>query len=172
MKRLLLHICCGPCATHSVELLSRDYAVTGFFSNSNIAPRSEYGQRLASAQLLAGSLGFPMIEDAYDHEAWLETVAGLENEPEGGARCERCFVFNLARAAQYATDHGFELFTTTLSISPHKDTPTLFRVGRELGPFLEIDLKQQDGFRRSIELSRELGLYRQDYCGCEFSREL
>lgn len=167
---LLLHICCAPCATHAVRRLGETHAVTGFFSNSNISPREEYEKRLENARRLAAVCRIPLVEDAYDHDAWLAAVKGLEDEPERGRRCEVCFRFNLARAAAYAAAHGFDRFTTTLTISPHKDTRTIFAVGRSLGPFLEVDLKKQDGFLKSRELTRELGLYRQDYCGCEFSR--
>jgi predicted adenine nucleotide alpha hydrolase (AANH) superfamily ATPase len=167
--RLLLHICCAPCATHAVRRLGEDYAVTGFFSNSNIAPREEYERRLDNARRLAALCGIPLLEDGYDHDAWRETVRGLEDEPERGRRCAACFRFNLARTAAYAAAHGFDRFTTTLTISPHKDSRAIFAIGRSLGPFLEVDLKKQDGFLKSRELSREYGLYRQDYCGCEFS---
>lgn len=168
-KRLLLHICCAPCSTAAIERLRQEYDLTGFFSNSNIAPEPEYWRRLDAARRLAGELAIPFVVDTYDHADWLARVKGLENEPEGGARCELCFAYSLSHAAAYAEAHGFDLYTTTLSISPHKDTPTLFRIGRDLGPFLEVDLKKQDGFRRSLALSREYDLYRQDYCGCEFS---
>ncbi len=168
-KRLLLHICCAPCSTASIERLREKYDVTGFFSNSNIAPEPEYWRRLGEAERLAKEMQIPFVVDSYDHADWLECVKGYENEPEGGARCERCFAFSLSHAATYARDNGFDLYTTTLSISPHKDSLTIFRVGQDLGPFLDVDLKKQDGFRRSLELSREYNLYRQDYCGCEFS---
>ena len=168
-RRLLLHICCAPCSSAAIERLRSEYDVTGFFSNSNIAPEPEYWRRLSEARRLAGELEIPFVIDTYDHADWLECVKGYEDEPEGGARCERCFAFSLSHAAAYADANGFDLYTTTLSISPHKHTPTIFRVGHDLGPFLDVDLKKQDGFQRSLELSREYGLYRQDYCGCEFS---
>ncbi len=168
-QRLLLHVCCAPCSTASIERLRATYDVTGFFSNSNIAPEPEYRRRLAEAQRFAAEMAIPLVADSYNHQDWLACITGFEDEPEGGARCERCFAFSLSRAAAYAREHGFDFYTTTLSISPHKDSATLFRIGRNLGPFLDVDLKKQDGFRRSLELSRAYGLYRQDYCGCEFS---
>ena len=168
---LLLHVCCGPCATHSVQALQREHHVTLFFSNSNIAPPAEYEKRLAAARRVAESCGTPLVEDAGDHAAWLECVRGLEQEPEKGRRCERCFEFNLSRAARYAAEHGFDRFTTTLTISPHKDAGQIFRIGAQLGPFLAVDLKKGGGFKRSADLSRDFGLYRQTYCGCEFSRK-
>lgn len=168
-ERLLLHVCCGPCATHPILTLRDDYDLTLFFSNSNIAPREEYDRRLANARRLASICRTPFVCDEYEHEAWLAHVAGLEEEPERGRRCEKCFEFNLSRAAGYARRNGFDLFSTTLTISPHKDSETIFRIGRQAGAFLAVDLKKRNGFKRSIELSVEHNLYRQDYCGCEFS---
>jgi predicted adenine nucleotide alpha hydrolase (AANH) superfamily ATPase len=170
MRSVLLHACCAPCATHSVEVLATGHRVTLFFANSNISPRTEYDKRLAEARRLADRVGIPLVEDAYDHDAWLTHIRGLEREIERGRRCEMCFEFNLRHAADYARDHGFDYFSTTLTISPHKDSGTIFRVGESLGPFLAVDMKKNDGFRRATELTRAYGLYRQDYCGCEFSR--
>ncbi|MCF7855062.1 MAG: epoxyqueuosine reductase QueH [Candidatus Pacebacteria bacterium] len=167
---LLLHICCGPCASHAVRVVKADYAVTGFFSNSNIHPRSEYDHRLSEARRLAELCDIPLVEDTYRHDEWLAAVSGLEKEPERGARCDACFRFNLARAATYANAHFFDLFTTTLTISPHKDSRKIFGIGHELGSFLEVDFKKKDGFRKSLQLSRHYELYRQSFCGCEFSR--
>jgi predicted adenine nucleotide alpha hydrolase (AANH) superfamily ATPase len=105
----------------------------------------------------------------YDHDAWLAHIAGFEDEPEKGERCVKCFEFNLGRTAIYARHHGFDFFTTTLSISPHKHSRTIFDIGTRLGNFLSVDFKKKDGFRHSIELSKQYELYRQNYCGCEFS---
>ena len=168
-RSLLLHVCCGPCATHSIRTLQADYDVSLYFSNSNVAPAAEYEKRLAEARRVAAICGVPLLVDVYEHEAWLAAVRGLEDEPEKGRRCERCFEFNLARTAHWATDHAFDLFTTTLTISPHKDAALIFRIGGRLGPFLAMDFKKAGGFKRSVDLSREYGLYRQSYCGCEFS---
>jgi epoxyqueuosine reductase len=167
--RVLLHVCCGPCATHAIERLRTEHEVTLFFSNSNIHPPEEYERRLAAAPPASARLVLPLVEDVYDHAAWRAAVIGLEDEPERGRRCEPCFAFNLSRAADYAREHGFDRFTTTLTISPHKSSATIFRVGASLGPFLAVDFKKGDGFRRGLALSREYGLYRQGYCGCEFS---
>jgi predicted adenine nucleotide alpha hydrolase (AANH) superfamily ATPase len=169
-ERVLLHVCCAPCATHCIRVLRESHDVTLFFSNSNIDPPDEYLKRLAEARNLASRTGLALIEDAYDHALWLERVRGMEHEPERGARCLACFAFSLERTARSAREHGLALFTTTLSVSPHKDSAAIFRVGQALGPFLAADFKKQDGFRRSVELSRQMGLYRQGYCGCEFSR--
>ncbi|RMF55403.1 hypothetical protein D6745_02350 [Candidatus Woesearchaeota archaeon] len=169
MKKLLLHVCCAPCSTHSIEELKKDYKVTLFFSGSNIYPKEEYEKRLNEARKIAKIYDLELVEDSYNHAAWREFIKGLEAEPEGGRRCEKCFEFNLKRARDYAEEHGFDLFTTTLTISPHKNSQKIFSIGRKLGRFLEIDLKKKDGFRRSVELSKKHGLYRQNYCGCEFS---
>ncbi len=167
---VLLHICCGPCATHAVETLRAHHQVTMFFSNSNVAPKPEYELRLRHARKLVGIYCVPLMEDTYDHDAWLEQVRGHEHEPEGGTRCERCFLFNLGRAAKQAQNHGFDSFTTSLTVSPHKRSETIFSVGSKLGSFLPVDFKENNGFKHSVELSRQHGLYRQDFCGCEFSR--
>lgn len=178
MARILLHICCGPCASACIErLLEAGNEVTLYFSNANIAPRKEMDERLAAARKLAKRVGVPLIEDTdVNHEEWLEKVAkGYEEEREGGARCSRCFAFNLARAAHFAAENGFELFTTSLTISPHKRSEMVFAAGRlaqSVYPnlsFLEENFKKHDGFKRSLVLSEVYGLYRQDYCGCEFS---
>jgi len=166
---ILLHVCCGPCASHCVRVLQEDYDVTLFFSNSNIWPREEYDRRAAAARKLAEICGVELVEDEYDHNAWLERIRGLEGEREGGRRCEKCFAFNLGRTARYACERGFGLFTTSLTVSPHKSSPVIFRVGEAEGRFLKKDFKKGDGFKCSVELSRAYNLYRQGYCGCEFS---
>jgi predicted adenine nucleotide alpha hydrolase (AANH) superfamily ATPase len=166
---LLLHVCCGPCAAGAIERLKNNYLVTLFFSNSNIWPEQEYRKRLDAARKLAHALGLPLVEDNYDHSAWLSHVRGFEEEPEGGSRCELCFGFNLLRTAEYARQHNFDHVATTLTISPHKSSATIFTVGEQIEGFLPIDFKKKDGFKRSIELSKNHNLYRQNYCGCEFS---
>ena len=168
--RLLLHTCCGPCATACVERLQATHAVTLFFSNSNISPEAEYRKRLDQVRELARLTRLPLVEDAYDHRAWLEHVRGLEEEPERGKRCRACFRFSLERTARYAQANGFVAFTTTLTISPHKDSPVIFAVGASWDAFLPMNFKKADGFRRSVTLADRYELYRQDTCGCEFSR--
>jgi hypothetical protein len=167
--KLLLHVCCAPCSTHSIEVLKRDYDLALFFSNSNIYPKEEYERRLKNAKKIADIHGIPLIEDSYDHDAWLDHISGLESEPEKGKRCEKCFGFSLGRTSDCQKAEGFDLFTTTLTISPHKDSKKIFEIANKLGDFLEIDLKKKDGFSHSIGLSKKHNLYRQDYCGCEFS---
>jgi predicted adenine nucleotide alpha hydrolase (AANH) superfamily ATPase len=171
--RLLLHACCGPCATHCIGVLrSLGHSVTLFFSNANIAPSEEYEKRLEAIKILSTHLEVPLVVDEPDHADWLQRVAaGFEGEKEKGARCTRCFRYSLERTHLFMALNGFEGFTTTLSVSPHKNTPTLFEVGRSIdrNRFLAINFKQDDGFKHSLQLTKELGLYRQNYCGCEFS---
>ncbi|MCR5184324.1 MAG: epoxyqueuosine reductase QueH [Opitutales bacterium] len=171
--KILLHACCGICAGHCVStLLAQGHSVTLFYSNANIAPHEEFEKRLAALQRLAEHFGVPVIVDRPDHGEWLEQVAkGFENEPERGARCPRCFGYSLARTANFAREHGFDAFTTTLTVSPHKNSPMIFAVGKSLGgnAFLEEDFKKKDGFKNTNAIARALELYRQRYCGCEFS---
>lgn len=168
---VLLHVCCAPCAPHPIEVLLQDYRVALFFSNCNIAPREEYVTRLQHVRRLVALYGVELIEDTYDHDAWRAHVRGLEHEPERGARCERCFAFTLARTAQYAREHGYDLFTTTLTVSPHKSSETIFTIGRAYAHFLPIDFKKHDGYARSTARAKQYCFYRQNYCGCEFSKQ-
>jgi hypothetical protein len=177
-RRILLHACCGPCSTHCVrELRAAGVEPVLFYSNSNIDTEEEFGKRLAALRAFAAAEGVEVLADAYDPASWESAVAGLEGEPEGGARCDRCFRHNLARAAAKAAELGFEAFSTTLTVSPHKSSPRVFAAGREAaaarpgGPaFEERDFKKRDGFLDSVRLAKAYGLYRQDYCGCRFSR--
>ncbi len=173
MSRVLLHTCCGVCAGHCVELLlEQGHEVAIFYSNANIAPAAEFAKRLEAVRALAAHFGVPVIVDEPDHRDWLEKVArGFEREPERGGRCPRCFRYSLERAARAARERGFDFFTTTLSVSPHKSSKTLFAIGEAIDAerFLEIDFKKRDGFKKTNAISRELRLYRQRYCGCEFS---
>lgn len=167
--RLLLHVCCGPCSTHPVEVLRADHDVTLFFSNSNISPETEYQKRLEHARISAEASNLSLVADTYAHEDWLNSVRGLEGEPEGGVRCDRCFQHNLGRTARHAAENGFDAFTTTLTVSPHKNSMRIFEVAKDLNLFLPMDFKKKGGFQRSREISAALGLYRQSYCGCEFT---
>lgn len=172
--KLLLHTCCAPCVTVPLERLKSDYEIVCFFYNPNIHPAEEYWKRLAEIENLAKKLNFQMLVAEYDSEHWFERVKGLENEPEGGARCKICFEMRLDKTAQYAKQEGFDIFTTTLTISPHKNATLINQLGEDLSKrynveFLAANFKKRDGFKRSLELSRELNLYRQSYCGCIFS---
>ena len=175
---MLLHTCCGPCASACVPTL-KDLGreVTMLFANSNIDTKEEFDKRLREAEKLAAVDGVKIVALPYDHEEWLrEVAAGYEHEPEKGARCERCFRYNLTKAAKYAKAHGFDEFTTSLTISPHKVSPVIFAAGdaaaTDVGARFECwDFKKGGGYDRSVKRAIELGLYRQDYCGCEFSKE-
>lgn len=170
-SKLLLHTCCAPCAAPSAERMVLDgREVVLFFSNFNIHPEEEYRKRLEHARLLAEQMNLVIEEDQYDHDEWLAHVRGLEDEPEKGKRCEKCFEFSLARTAQMAERLGIPSFATTLTLSPHKVSRIIFEIGLRFSGFEPIDFKKKGGFLRSIELSEEYGLYRQNYCGCEFSR--
>jgi predicted adenine nucleotide alpha hydrolase (AANH) superfamily ATPase len=174
-KKLLLHCCCAPCGTHPFRTLRERFDVTAYFDNPNIQPAEEYRSRLSEIHELAKRWGFSVIEGTYDSENWFSAIRGHENEPEGAARCEICYRIRLERTARMAETCGMNCFATTLSVSPHKKTEVINRIGRQAGDqigiqFVEADFKKKDGFKISCELSRAEGLYRQDYCGCTFSR--
>jgi len=174
MKRLLLHICCAPDASVGFERLSHDWEAEGLFSNSNIHPTEEYRKRLQALKTLCNDMGFTFVEDTYEPEVWLESVRGLEEEPEKGLRCEICIRERLRATARVARDKGFDAFAAVLTVSPHKDAVMINRLGAEAGEefgveYLATDLKKQDGFKRSVQLTKQYGIYRQDYCGCEYS---
>ena len=169
-ETLLLLTCCGPCASGCVGTLQengRDFVL--FFSNSNLCDEAEYEKRLAAARQLAEQIGAELIADPYDHEAWLNAVAGFEYEPERGERCRHCFAFSLGRTAVLAQERGMN-FATSLTVSPHKSSKVIFAIGSEWENFEPWDFKKKDGFKKSIENSKKMNLYRQDFCGCEFSR--
>lgn len=168
-KKLLLHVCCGPCAAGAIKHLEQEFEPTLFFSNSNIFPEREYIKRLENAKKLAHILRLPLIDDYYDHNTWRRYIHGYEHSTEGGERCRLCFEFNLKRTAAYAVANHFDHLATTLTISPHKRSETIFEVGRQFKGFLPFNFKKQDGFKESIMFSKQHELYRQNYCGCEFS---
>ena len=149
--------------------MKQEYDITLFFSNSNICPKEEYEKRREDARKISATYLTPIIEDQYNHAEWRGFIRGLEGAHEGGLRCLKCFVYSLGRTSDYAKKHGFDLWTTTLTISPHKNSEALLSIGKKLGGFLEIDFKKKHGFRHSAELSRKYGLYRQQYCGCIYS---
>ena len=178
IPRLLLHSCCAPCSSYVLEYLSEYFKITVFYYNPNIYPESEYTKRIAEQQKLIRDMKFrypvSFLAGEYDKEKFYEMAAGMEDLKEGGARCMKCYELRLSEAARQAVAGGFEYFTTTLSISPMKNAQKLneigLRVGEEYGvKYLVSDFKKKNGYKRSIELSKEYGLYRQDYCGCEFS---
>lgn len=174
--KLLLHICCAPDATSVFESLKPRFTITGFFYNPQIEPCGEYERRLADAHKVANSMGLELIEGVRDLNRWTVAVRGLETEPEKGRRCEACYLFRLEETARIASRDGFEYFTSTLSVSPHKSFDWLREMGQALSrkygvKFLAEDFKKQDGFKRSLQWCERLDLYRQDYCGCLFSSE-
>lgn len=175
--RLLLHSCCGPCSSYVLEYLTRYFDVTLLYYNPNIQPEAEYQKRLETQRVLLAE-AFPQVSVLacdYDAPAYAQAARGLEGEPEGGARCTACFRLRLDYAARAAAAGGFPWFCTTLTVSPHKDAERLNAIGAELGEqygvrFLPSDFKKRDGYKRSIDLSRQYGLYRQEYCGCLYSK--
>ncbi|MDA3797700.1 MAG: epoxyqueuosine reductase QueH [Kiritimatiellae bacterium] len=170
-KRVLLHTCCVNCAAASIERLQElSYEVGVYFCNSNIYPIDEFEKRCVDMQKYAEKINVPVWTEDYDHQDWLNFVKGFEDEPEKGERCRLCFRYNLARTAKLAETENYDLFTTTLTISPHKISKIIFEEGKMYPAFLDIDFKKQDGFKRSLVLSEINDFYRQKYCGCEFSK--
>ena len=172
--KVLLHICCGVCASAVVErLMCEGHQVTGFFYNPNIHPVDEYKKRLEGAAEVARQLGFELIEGPYDRERWFEQVKGKEDSAEGGPRCEECFNMRLKKTHDYLRKKMFDAFTTTLTVSPLKEMTLVNAIGREIAGerFICADFKKKGGFARAMELSREWSLYRQNYCGCIYSLE-
>ena len=178
-ERLLLHACCGPCASYVLEYLSQYFDITVFFCNPNITDRAEYEKRLATLRKLCAAApfcrGVEIVDDTLTAEDFFAAAKGLESEPEGGARCTVCFRLRLEETARQARAHGFDFFGTTLTVSPHKDAQRLNAIGAELAQqygvrWLPSDFKKREGYKRSIELSKQYGLYRQEYCGCLYSK--
>lgn len=176
MEQILMHICCAPDATVPVvRLRAKGYEPVGFFYDPNIQPKAEYELRLDQARKLAAIDDFELIVGPYDPQRWLAATREFWQEPEGGRRCPVCYAFLLDAAARKAAELKIPVFTTTLLISPHKDVRMLEQVGREKGAlygvaFLPEPFRKKDGFRESVNLSKEYGLYRQNYCGCIYSR--
>ena len=169
--RILLHVCCAPCAAPCIERLADNGCkVELYYSNSNIDSKDEFERRLEYVVRLAEYHNIPCYTDAYDHGDWLECVRGYENEPEGGGRCRLCFSRVLGRTAAKAAELGINSFATTLTVSPHKNSRNIFAAGSLFPGFEAVDFKKKDGFLRSIRLAEKFGFYRQAYCGCEFSK--
>lgn len=175
---LLLHSCCGPCSSYCIEYLSQFFNITVFYYNPNIYPDEEYYTRVKEQERFIKE--FPtkhpvsFIEGDYDTKSFYEIAKGLEHEPEKGARCHKCYELRLRRTAQVAKEKGFDFFTTTLTISPMKDSQVLNEIGQRIAleegvSWLVSDFKKKEGYKRSTELSKEYCMYRQDYCGCVYS---
>ncbi len=182
-KKLLLHSCCGPCSTAVVERLAAEYDITLYFYNPNITDPEEYERRKAAQLRYLEAYNekepecrkIKFLEGPYDRNDYYEAVIGLEADPEGGKRCGRCFELRMLKAAKTAVDLGFDCFGTTLTVSPHKNYDTISRIGCRLSEgtnigFINEDFKKKAGYNRSVQLSKEYDLYRQKYCGCEFSK--
>ncbi len=177
--RLLLHCCCAPCSSSVFECLTRYFEITAFYYNPNIEPESEFLFRLDELKRLVSEMPetreVAVAPGNYEPARFRESVKGFENEPEGGRRCDRCFALRLGETAKRAAEEGFDFFTTTLTVSPLKNAAMLNEIGEQAAGqygvrFLNADFKKKDGYKRSIELSKAYHLYRQNYCGCIFSR--
>ena len=186
---LLLHSCCAPCSSYVLECLSKYFRITVLYYNPNIYPPEEYWKRVEeqkhfirqfsdAMQQETASAFHPIdfVEGSFEQDRFYELVKGLEDVPEGGERCFLCYEMRLREAAEYARQHNMDYFTTTLSISPLKNAQKLNEIGEQLAEeygvsYLCSDFKKRDGYKRSVELSKEYGMYRQDYCGCVFSRK-
>ncbi len=177
--KLLLHSCCAPCSTYVLEYLSRFFDITVFYYNPNIYPKDEFFMRVNEQKRLIetmfpdSSVGF--IDGKYDDDRFYEAVKGLEKLGEGSQRCYECFKLRFKETAKRAAEDGFEYFTTTLSISPHKNSQVLNELGADIAEkygikYLFSDFKKKNGYKRSCELSAQFGIYRQNYCGCVFSK--
>lgn len=178
--RLLLHACCAPCSSYTLEYLTAYFEITLLFYNPNISPESEYTYRADELARLVNSAPFArnvqLIVEEYAGASFSEMAQGLEAEPEGGARCKKCYRLRLEETARFAAEQNFDYFCTTLSISPYKNAEALNEIGRALAErygvrYLFSDFKKKGGYQRSIELSKEYHLYRQNYCGCIYSKE-
>lgn len=176
---LLLHSCCAPCSSYVLEYLAKFFHITIYYYNPNISFEEEYHRRIEEQQRLIHELPVEnpihFRQGLYDTERFYDLAKGLETSPEGGERCFKCYELRLEETAKLAKEEGFDFFTTTLSISPHKNAAKLNEIGERLSakydtPYLAADFKKKNGYKRSIELSREYQLYRQDYCGCIYSK--
>ena len=178
LPRVLLHSCCGPCSSAVLEYLTQYFDVTLLWYNPNIYPREEFDRRFKTQVELIEKMGLAekvsVLAEPWKSEDYYARIKGLEDEPEGGRRCEACFRLRLIEAARLAKHYGFDYFCTTLTLSRHKDADLINRLGEEIGraagvSWLPSDFKKRDGENRSVELSEKYGIYRQLYCGCEFS---
>ena len=175
-NKLLLHSCCGPCSSSVIERLRDFFDITVIYYNPNIEPKEEYEKRKSEQLRLLNELGIKFMDIDYLNNEYHEKVKGYENEPENGLRCPLCFELRLDKTASKAKENNFDYFGTTLTVSPHKNSKIINEIGLKLEEkygvkFLLSDFKKEDGYKRSIELSKKYDLYRQHYCGCEYSVE-
>ena len=175
MKKVLLHACCATCSGYPIEKLrSINYEPVIYFFNPNIFPPEEFDKRLNELIKYCKKKEVELIVDKQDSAEWYNAISGLENEPERGRRCRRCFEYRLLFTCLKAMKLEIDTYTTTLTVSPHKQSKVIFEVAKELADkhelkFLDIDFKKENGFLRTMEIAKEEGFYRQNYCGCEFS---
>ena len=178
--KLLLHACCAPCSSYTLEYLSKYFKITIYYYNPNIHPKNEYIRRIEELKKFLKEFKTPnevnLVEEIYDTNEYFSAVKGLENLGEKSERCYECYKLRMDRAALYAKENNYDYFTTTLSISPYKIASWINEIGENLEKkynisYLYADLKKKNGYKRSLELSREYNLYRQDYCGCIYSKE-
>jgi epoxyqueuosine reductase len=175
-EQLLLHICCASCGSYVITRLKDYFDVKLYYTNSCIYPKEEYDKRLSDVKKIAEKYDLKLYVDEYDHNSWLNFINGYENDLEGGNRCNLCFTYRLKRTVKKAKELSINQFGTTLTISPHKKTLIINQIGKALAiqnkiNYLVSDFKKNDGFNKSVKLSQELDLYRQNYCGCEFSKK-
>lgn len=176
-KSLLLHVCCAPCSSHCIDLLKNFFDITIFYYNPNIYPSHEFQKRRGEVFKLLECMDIHDIEIVtfkYDENEYLKFIQGYETEKEGGKRCALCFRLRMEKAAEYAASHGFDYYTTTLSISPHKNAALLNEIGLDIEQkygikYLPADFKKKEGYKHSVKMCLNYGIYRQDYCGCRFS---
>ena len=172
--RILLHSCCATCTAYPISLLKERFDISLFYYNPNIFPEEEYNRRLSDVSKLACITGTSLIIGEYDTAGWYNAAGHLPDEPEGGKRCLLCFNLRLGKTAETAKEKDFDIFGTTLSISPHKNSRIINKEGSLLAArigidYYEADFKKKDGFKKAIDLSRKHSFYRQNYCGCEYS---
>jgi predicted adenine nucleotide alpha hydrolase (AANH) superfamily ATPase len=174
--KMLMHVCCANCAIHPLNILKDKFDITMYFYNPNIHPEEEYQKRLSNAEKVSRITKIPLITGNYIHDLkkWFKLTEKLKDLPEGQERCNKCFKIRLEKTALFAKKNGFDIFTTTLTISPHKNQQTINAIGNEISQKFDIsffiaDFKKQDGFKKTMQLAKELKIYRQNYCGCLYS---
>ncbi len=178
-EKVLLHSCCGPCSSYVIDYLINDYDLTVYFYNPNIEPKEEYEKRkqeqIKFIKNYKTNSNINLIDADYDNDLYTKNISGLEKEKEGGKRCSVCFNLRLNQTAIKAQELNFDYFATTLTVSPHKNSVIISKIGNELSDkynikYLDMNFKKNDGYKKSIELAKEYNLYRQNYCGCLYSK--
>jgi len=175
MKKIILHACCAPCASYPIKKLIEDnYEPVVFFYNPNIYPLEEYNIRKNELEKYCAKIKVEFFEENYEPEKFYKAIEGYENEPEKGLRCEKCFYLRLLKTASFAVKNNIDCFTTTLTVSPHKNSAQIFSIAKEIQQktgveFIEYNFKKQDGFKISRQIAKENNMYAQKYCGCKYS---